>query len=117
MTATLNNKRLDALLAEAVYMVEADDFARLKLWEENHKRFKTWEEINPGHVLHLGSFPDGRPVIMVIWYNRLDGKVIGFYEVTSEVADWGLVNDFFKTRDKKTTNAINFGHALRELGH
>lgn len=66
------------------------DFANNRTAQEygppTRRRVK-WEQLNPGSMPTIGTL-DKRPICLTIFWARIDGQVVMFYEVTSELVDW-----------------------------
>ena len=75
-----------------------------------------WVQINPGHWEIIGEL-DKRPVAITIFWARVDGYLIAFWEVTSQVADYAMVRKWQEKIFPKvpTVNAMNFHNAIRVI--
>lgn len=108
------------------YFVEADSFTRVSLWNTYAKKGKAtllthdlpryeWEDCTTGASLQLGTC-DGRPVCVAFFWALINGAVVCFYDATSQVVDWQLVEaslDGLPAWDQgRRTDAVNFGHCL-----
>lgn len=123
-----NAKENDANRRAAVYLIEADDFAQLRLWIEHAEGgdgqgwkspFKRvpWEQITLGYSHAIGEF-GGMPVCVCVSFARVKGHVVAFYEPTSQVVDHRMVEEWLKTEfpaSRGKTNAQNFHNCLGEL--
>lgn len=109
------------------YFVEADGFTRATLWnrhakeskaillrEDNFPRYE-WEDNLTGISLQLGEC-GGRPVCVLFFWALINGAVVCFYDATSEVVDWKLIEEFLDRfpawGEGKHTDACNFGVVL-----
>ncbi len=123
-----NAKTNDANRRAAVYLVEADDFAQLRLWIENAEEgdrqgwkspFKKvrWEQVGLGYGHEIGKF-GGMPVCVCVSFARIKGHLVAFYEATSQVVDHRMVEEWLKTEfpsSRGKTNAQNFHNCLLDL--
>ena len=114
---------------EAVFLVEADDFAQHHLWldwsdeaakrgwgPDGHPRV-VWEQIMLGYGDTIGHVGDA-PVCVTITFARLFGQVIVFYEATSQVVDHRMVADWLTTAfpaSRGHTNATNFHICVQDI--
>lgn len=108
--------RIDRLIAATEYLVEADSFARLALWGQNHKSLR-WESPSIGVARHLGTLDD-MPVVVHLCWGILAGHTVCFWELVSMVTDLRMWY-----RDRATTfpgirtcDAMNFHNCLLDLG-
>lgn len=102
---------------ECAYLVEADGFAVMSLWADWHKRVP-WEQLNPGFGEEIGRLAR-KPVCASVAFNRIGGHVVGFYEATSRVVDWQMVEDWTKRTFKRSrgkVDAMNFHNCIHALG-
>jgi hypothetical protein len=81
-----------------------------------------------GYGKQIGQL-DGRPVFISLSFTSFDGHVVCFYEATSVVVDWAMIDDWIeqnvpvmKTTEKPwrnvNCNAMNFAgcyHRILEL--
>lgn len=110
---------------DVVFMVEADSFAQLKLWQENEASKRvTWKEVTAGNLVRVGLL-DGRPVNIDIGWAFLNGKRVMFWTAVSQVVDHVMIDAWFErfgghilwdgTRPAHC-DAMNFHHCLRAIG-
>lgn len=113
---------------DAVYLVEADDFAQLRLWIENAVdgkrsgwdapfRRMSWAQETLGYGREIGRF-GGMSVCVTVSFARIKGHVVAFYEATSLVVDHRMVEEWLKVEfpaSRGKTNATNFHLCLDEL--
>lgn len=106
---------IDPRFEKTTYIVEADSFAQLKLWEEFNQRV-VWKQDCKGLYQQVGSFDD-MPVNISCNWNILDGYHILFWEAISQVVDYRMVDKFFDwvfgENFQNKTNAMNFAHVLQ----
>jgi hypothetical protein len=119
---------VDPRFDKTFYLIETDDCSRLTLWREYSKEAPKcgpmlggenmlnpihgrleWEQDNPGKIIHVGDCDD-RPVHISCFWNILDGKYVCFWEATSQVVDYKLIEEWFALYCPKArqTNAMNF---------
>ena len=115
---TEDENRLQILLRDTVYCVEATDFEALSLWVEHHEKIE-WRQENPGYGITVGQCAK-MPVTICLTWNWLNGHLIVFYEATSQVVDHRMVEKWLKENlpvfdQGKQCNAMNFGHCLQAI--
>jgi len=104
------------------FAVEATHFEALCLWEKNDTRADggrvEWKENQRGRLVTVGTI-GGNPVCVSLFWNFLNGHPVLFYECTSQVCDWNMVEKYIKKNclnPKHTkTNAANFHNLLHEV--
>lgn len=118
-------------IAGTVVLVEANSNETSDIWErfaKDGKRCKCtcdictrtkrypWTQITPGYWETIGKL-DNRPVCVSIFWVRISGYLIAFWEVTSQVVDYVMVNDWLEKTFPKvpTANAMNFHNAIRVI--
>ena len=110
----------DERLGKTFFLVEATHFERIQLWEKWHDRVK-WEEDSCGYCHEIGSVND-LPVVLHISFAHLDDRLVAFYESTSQVVDWKMIEGWLQehchppkwdngARPAKC-DATNFGHCI-----
>lgn len=123
------NEEGEKYLKRTVFMVEANSFETFTLWSRwaNDSREKLhgyrhveWEQLNPGALVTIGEL-DNRPVCMEFQWARINGFVVCFWNMCSQVTDsvmaekW-LDEHFTGKWDKGTrrahTDACNFHHCI-----
>lgn len=98
--------------------VEATSFERMCLWERNRDRAKReWVENLSGIGKNVGEF-SGSPVFISLLTAMIDGKKILFYEATSVVVNWDIIEKWLQDNLPKSafrkdgrlnkTDAMNF---------
>jgi hypothetical protein len=124
------------LFKEVVWLVQATDEEQFNLWEKyahdsDHRVHKDicikWEQRNPGHSVTLGHL-DGRPICVSVAYNYLNGKLVMFYDGTSQLVDWKMIDEWIEYHAEKClgwektwetwphVNAANFATCFRVIG-
>lgn len=131
------NDQLKQLLAETKFVVEATSHESQSWWEKYSdeaqfvprrypdekipatNRYK-WEQLNPGYAPTIGMFK-GFPVVMHMWWFRINGVLVMFYEATSRVVDYDMIEKWLQKNCAPRwcngsrlahCNSSNFHHAL-----
>ena len=111
------NNLTDMRIKNAVYVVEADSFARHSLWEQCHTSHN-WEEDSSGLVVEIGRF-NKLPICLSIWFATIDGHLVMFYECISLLAHWGKIDEWLKNNvpsiNGNHCDAMNFHNCLITL--
>lgn len=115
----------DPRFKETFFLVEASSFEKQSLWERWNDLL-VWEDQNRGCIGQVGILDDRSVVISVFWAN-IEGKLVAFWEPTSQVVDYKMIEEWFAQNcvppkvDRGTRNArcnaMNFHsciHAIRE---
>lgn len=88
----------DELLEEVDYAVEANSFESQCLWQKvSNQEGINWESCPCGKMLTLGMVDD-MPVCMSIFINKINNIPVMFYEMTSQVVDYRLVDKFLEEK-------------------
>jgi hypothetical protein len=113
---------------ETEYLVEATSNESHHIWQEwslqakhsnekvnkhyNHERFP-WEQ-GKGFCEQIGTL-DKRPVIITIFWNRINGHQIGFWSMDSQVCDYKMAKEWLKKTFPgiSSTDAGNFHNVIR----
>jgi hypothetical protein len=82
----------DARFSSTQYVVEADDFARLALWDRFHDSFpnRTWRQHPGGGAQQVGCAA-ARPVLMSCVWADVFGRLVLFCHPCSPLADSRMV--------------------------
>lgn len=131
----IEDKRVDQRIKETVAVVEATHTEKFFLWTEwaadsdfNHVRNPynkvQWEQLSDGFTQRIGTI-DGRPVQLCVFWARIHGQLVMFWEQTSQVTDSVMAEEFIEkelfggklpTYDgggrTATFDAMNFHNAL-----
>ena len=105
---------------EVKFAVEANSFEKHCLWEKYKDQIK-WEQGNSGIAKIIGNI-DNMPVVMSILIDHLNGVPVMFYEMTSLVVDYRIVDTFLEdkfgefNKINKCFDANNFNRIIQELG-
>ena len=101
---------------DVVYMVEANSFETLSLWQQHHKELNWQEVTRGGPMFQLGQLAD-RPVVLSVNIFSILGRKVMSYDPTSQVVDWVMVEDFLEKSwpNAKKTNAMNFFNAVHDI--
>ena len=112
-------ENIDTLIEKAQFAVEANSYEKINLWLE-YKDKLDWKQITEGKLITLGKVDD-LPICMSIFVDILNGVPVMFYEMTSLMVDYRLVDDYlenkfgeFHSRDY-CTNSMNFGRIVNEI--
>ena len=76
-----------------------------------------WIQVNPGHWEQIGTL-DKRPVCVSVFWARIDGYLVGFWDATSQVVDYEMVKVWLKKTfpdDVYMTDATNFYNAIHHI--
>ena len=99
----MNDREFKKRLKLTKFVVNASSFEAQLLWEKFCKdaiqktdlnRYE-WEQQNPGCSQTIGEL-DGRPVCLSLFWNKINGIMILFYEATSQVVDHLMVEKWLK---------------------
>ncbi len=82
----------DERFKETFFLVEASSFERNCLWMEWNNRVK-WEQTS-WCMGQIGTI-SRQPVTLSVLWVRIDGKLIGFWEPTSQVVDHKMIREWF----------------------
>ena len=111
----------DYSLGDAEYVVEATHFEMHCLWVENDREKRvTWEQVSSGYMHTVGYISVNRkkmPVTVTVFFAVLNGKVVAFYESTSQVVDHRMVEAWVKSessahRGGNRCDGMNFHQCL-----
>jgi len=122
---------LQQKLIDVGYVVKASDDERFFLWKEYtiyelKKYVKKWEDDRRGHWQHIGEV-DGRPICMSVDFATIDGMLVAFISLTSQLCDYKMLDEWMekyipvaqydakKDNRVKITNAMNFSHVIHEI--
>lgn len=75
----------DERFKETFFLVEATSFEKFCLWQQWHNEVN-WEQDSLGLVGEIGRIDD-RPVALSVSWAKIDGQLVAFYEMTSQVTD------------------------------
>jgi len=123
------NDHFEKMVAETKFVVEATDNEMQSFWEKfsteamhprpEFNKYK-WEQINPGYVETVGELA-GFPVCISVFWFRINGVTVMFYDATSRVVDHQMIEEWLDKHcaprwDKGTRlarcNSNNFHHVL-----
>lgn len=122
---------------DTVFCVEATSHEIHMLWRDfaddrtareygpPTKRRVKWEQLNPGSMPTIGTLGK-RPICLTIFWVRIDGQVVMFYEATSELVDWAKIRAWLDIEYKHVPmwnngtrkpfcHAQNFHHCLSAI--
>lgn len=109
---------IDYAMKNTFYLVEATSNEKLHFYFDAIRWGFKVEQCNPGTVINLGKFHD-MPVVFGIFWLKIQGKLIGFWDATSQVVDYRMIEEWFDTNMKgvEKTDSSNVHlayHAVRE---
>lgn len=112
---TQQDQDIDEKMSKTVYVVEANSYESMKLWEEFHLEIN-WQQNQWGYMETVGTL-DRRPVCIALLWHVLEGKTVLFFEPTSQVVDYKLIDAWFDRRlpGIPRTNAMNFHHVVHKI--
>jgi len=121
------------LFKDVVFLVECTHNESFTFWKDYHYEprkdtpvVKKWEQEMAGHMVCIGEL-DKRPVCVSIFYAKLNGKRVAFYEGTSQVVDHLMIEEWLHhwTLEKirwdnghrwAHCDSSNFHHCLDAIG-
>ena len=118
--------KVDPRFKDTEYVVEADDFAMQCLWEKfsTQSMFRTplntyrWEQDCRGWMDTV-DWLNKMPVVICVYWYKINGHLIAFYHPTSQVVDWNMLREYMEKYCKPKhngsvshCNATNFGQVL-----
>ncbi len=83
---------LENTLPLVEYIIEANSNEQRYLWTK-YKDHVVWESCPLGHGKTIGSL-ENRPVFMSFLYAEINGVVVLFWHLTSELADYKMAEDW-----------------------
>jgi len=89
------DNHLSELLEGVFGAVEATSFEKLCLWSEYNERKLQWEDSPFGILFKVGEV-DSRPVYVSLTTAIVAGKKILFYNATSEIVDYNMIEEWLK---------------------
>lgn len=84
----------DPRFKETFFLVEASSFERQCLWKRRHD-LTSWEDQNSGYMGQIGILAR-RPVVISVFWARINGRLVGFWESTSQVVDHEMIEKWFE---------------------
>lgn len=127
------NEEDKKLFKDVVFLVEATYNEQHQFWENYHYKpkyeglaVKNWEQEGMGRVVTIGEI-DKRPVSISIFWAKLNGKRVMFYEGCSQVVDYKMIEDWLHHFTLETIrwdnghrwahcDSSNFHHCLDAIG-
>lgn len=90
------------LFDNVVFLVEANDHEHHQFWVDYHYQprantpvVKSWEQEPMGKAITIGEI-DERPIVVSIFYAKLNSKRVAFYEGCSQLVDHQMIEDWLK---------------------
>ena len=108
-----------------LFMVEATSCERLYLWarysyqsvtRHSAERTVIWESLQS--KLYTIGHLENRPVVVSISWHRINAHVVMFYEATSKLVDWAMIESWLAKQFphiKHKYDAANFHHCLSHI--
>jgi hypothetical protein len=121
--------QMDKCVRLTEYLVEANGNETQNFWRDfslQAGRMPRYAKINPdlrvsweqlsGMSQTIGKL-DKRPVAVTVFWNRLNGHLIGFWEATSQVVDHKMIEEWLDKTfpNVPRTDSMNFTHAFRVI--
>jgi len=122
----------EELFKDVVFLVEATHHEQFCFWQDYHHKPKydncsiqNWEQISMGRMITIGEL-DNRPICICIYWAKLEGYKVMFYEAVSQVVDHAMVEKWIKhfSLDKITwdnghrwahCDSNNFHHCIHAI--
>lgn len=110
---------------ETKFMVEATNCERFYLWarhsdisstRHNSDLAVTWETMESS--FHTIGHQQNRPIVVSISWHRINGQVVMFYEATSKLVDWAMIESWLAKQFppiRHKYDAANFRHCLSHI--
>ncbi len=114
----------DYTIRDADFVVEATHFEKHCLWGENDREKRVrWDDVSTGYMHTVGHLTVNRkkmPVTVCILFAVLNGKVVAFYEATSQVVDHRVVEAWLLQESPayqagNKCDAMNFHQCLNHV--
>jgi hypothetical protein len=119
----------DPRYADTHYLVEATDTERHAQWcfastespfryDRKDIRDVEWIQTSPGAFLEIAR-QKGRPVCVCLQWDYLNGALVCFWEPTSRLVDYDLIDPWLKMKFPNihtTSNAMNIHNVILEIG-
>jgi len=81
--------------SNVIYLIEATSFEISTLYT----RYKdTWKDVTHGGPMVTVGHINGRPIVVMMTIHNIEGSDFLFYEATSQLVDFVMVEDWFKTK-------------------
>lgn len=86
----------------------ATNYEQLAIWRET-----PYEQGRVGHGYTIGEIA-GRPVVVCVFVNELNGVKFAFVDATSQLVDWKMVEEWVKQNVcSHVVDAMNFHNGVR----
>lgn len=126
---------LDKRFKDTVYAVQANHDEQFLLWLDNDNMSKGWHIVDKQYALkweqdtgigrHIGSI-GVRPIYAGIMWAKLNGNLVAFYELTSQLCDYELLDKWAdkafeldtklgKDGRRRHCDVANFNHCRRYI--
>ena len=93
----MTEQEIENRLAGVTAIVEATNWEKFKLWQENEVRTskRRWTEGRSGHLFTVGYLAD-MPVCISVLIDEIDSKKILFWHPTSQVVNHRMITEWFQ---------------------
>lgn len=103
------------------YAVEGDSFSAWEYFQKHCPEWR-WEQCH-GWGLTLAKVLVGEsrtklrrmPVAVSVTWDLINGKLVAFYEATSQVVDHRIVEKYIRANCKQVTNLTNVHHVMHAI--
>ncbi len=108
LSTNQGNDRLEQLMKESVYFVNASSDEKFALWQKYNNVVK-WEYINPGYYQFVGYINGIKelPVYIDLFFSEIENKVVCFYSASSNYSDNTMIEEFIKIYQDLSKNKDN----------
>ncbi len=104
---------IDKRLANTFHTIEADDYAYHMIWRDYKDKYYFVQDYS-GFAREIGRI-NNRPVMLNFKWWIINGHPVLFYGCNSQIADWKMIEDWFKKympHVKYTSDATNAHNVL-----
>ncbi len=112
------DSELVEMLSNTKALIEASSFEKLTLYFDHIEQGYDVEQIGRGLTWVIGSY-NKMPVVIDIFWNKVDGKLLGFYECTSLLNHKDIIKEWIMKNIPSVvtvTNSMNDHTALKTIG-
>lgn len=90
------------LFKDVVFLVQCTHHEQFTFWQDYFRKpkykesaVKSWEQEGSGYLITIGEI-DNRPICINVWWEWLEGYRVMFYEATSQVVDYVIVDNWIE---------------------
>lgn len=114
---------MDPRIAQTRFLVEANDFSYLKLWEEWHSKAQ-WIDQRSGNLYKIASIElihgdqiKERSICVSLRWALLEGRLVCFWYPTSSAIDYEIIEVWLQTHFQNVfaVNSENFHNLINQL--